>query len=274
MKLSLIARMGSFGRVCRPKLRLRFAKVPKENDFWLSAIAVGLLIPAWFLGHYFTNFIADPIEVMAALPAFVSDPATWYHVGVTTARVALGLLGGVIVGTAAAFIMHRSPLLNEALSTYVTIGLRTPSAVAAIVALAIFKGSEIGYIFVVVFITFPYMAIGLLDGLRSADRELDGMAQIYRVGSLAHVRHVLAPFIAPYMFAALRNTHALAWKIIVAVEIFGAARSGFGIQFSNAWGYFLIVQVHLWLLVFMAVVFIAEYGLLRPAERIVFKWRD
>ena len=99
--------------------------------------------------------------------------------------------------------------------------LRTPSAIAAILALAIFKGSEIGYVLVVALITFPYMAVELRDGLASADRELDEMARVYRFGLIAQVRHVGAPFIAPYIFAALRNSHALAWKVIVVAEIFG-----------------------------------------------------
>lgn len=245
----------------------------RSNDFLWSAAAVLLLAPAWVLGHYLTNFIGDPVEVALALPAFLSDPQTWFHVGVTFGRVMLGLALGIVVGTLAAFAMNRNLLFKEILGVYVTIGLRTPSAIAAILALSIFRGAEIGYIAVVAFITFPYITTGLLDGLRSADRELDGMATIYRLGAWRHARHVLAPFIAPYMFAALRNAHALAWKVIVAIEIFGAAKAGFGVQFSNAWGYFLIVQVHLWLLVFMAVVLIAEYGVLRPAERFVFRWR-
>lgn len=245
-----------------------------RSDSWWSLAALALLLPVWFLAHASTNFIADPIVVWNALPAFLSDPMTWQHVGISAARVFVGLLGGIVVGLVAAFSMHRSPLLNEVFSTYVTIGLRTPSAVAAIIALSIFKGSELGYVVVVMFITFPYITIGLLDGLRSADRDLDGMAQIYHLGPLAHVRHVLAPYIAPYIFSALRNAHALAWKIIVVVEIFGAARTGFGVQFSNAWSYFLIVEVHLWLLIFIGVVLVAEYGVLRPAERLVFKWRN
>lgn len=245
-----------------------------KPELWYSFVAVALLIPAWFIGYHTTNFIGDPVEVFRATPAFLSDPDTWWHVGISMARVYLGLAGGVVLGTAVAFAMHRSALMHEIFSTYVTIGLRTPSAIAAIIALSIFKGSEIGYVFVVMAITFPYLAIGLLDGLRAADKDLDGMAKIYHLGAWGHMRHVLGPYIAPYMFAGLRNTHALAWKIIVAVEIFGAAKNGFGVQFSNAWGYFLIIQVHLWLLIFMAVVLIAEYGVLRPTERRVFRWRE
>lgn len=245
----------------------------KSYPQW-SIVAVLLLIPTWFLGFHYTNFIADPVVVFTALPAFLGDPDTWYHVGITVGRVYAGLGLGIIVGIVVAFSMRQSQLAKEGLSVYLTIGLRTPSTIAAILALAIFKGSELGNVVAVAFITFPYVAIGLLDGLNSADRELDQLSQIYRIGTWRHVRHVLAPYVAPYIFSSLRNAHALAWKVIVAVEIFGAAKAGFGAQFSYAWTYFLMVDVHLWLLVFMAVVLIAEYGVLRPAERFVFRWRD
>ncbi len=238
-----------------------------------SLTAVALLWPVWFLAAHYTNFIGNPIEVLSALPGFLMDPATWTNVGITVFRVYAGLLVGLVIGTLAALLMNRSPFWNQFLSTYVTVALRTPSAIAAIIALSLFRGAEYGNVIVVAFVTFPYLTVGLLTGLKSADRELDGMARIYKMGHWAHARHVLLPFIMPYMFSAIRNIHALAWKVIVAVEIFGAVKLGFGSQFSNAWNYFLITQIHLWLLVFMAVVIIAEYCILRPAERRSFRWR-
>lgn len=245
-----------------------------RNETLWSALAVVLLAPLWFLAHRYTTFIGDPIKVMRALPGFLADPATWKNVGYTMFRVYGGLAVGIVVGTLAALVMRRSVFANQALMTYVTIGLRTPSAIAAIIALALFKRSEYGNIIVVAFITFPYLAMGLLTGLKSADDDLDEMARIYHLGSIRHARHVLLPFIAPFMFSALRNTHALAWKVIVAVEIFAAAQVGFGVQFQNAWNYFLITEIHLWLLVFVAIVIIVEYGLLRPVERRAFRWRN
>ncbi|AJE48602.1 ABC transporter permease [Celeribacter indicus] len=243
-----------------------------QKQVW-AYLALLLLIPAWFLAHQNTTFIESPVTVAKELPHFLSDPATWTNIGITLARVVLGLLLGVVAGFVAAFAMTRSRLLGDVLSYYVTAALRTPSAIAAILALAIFKGSEAGYVLVVAFITFPYMAVGLRDGLASADRELDEMAQVYHLGLIAQIRHIWAPYVAPYIFAALRNAHALAWKVIVVAEIFGAAKTGFGAQFEHAWGYMLMTEVHLWLLVFMAIVLFAEYGLIRTAEKYVFRWR-
>ena len=245
----------------------------RTNELLWSISAILLLIAVWWFGFSHTKFIADPLEVARALPQFLGDPETWFHMGVTFQRVLVGLGGGILLGMASAFAIHRSPMAHQFLSVYVSFALRTPSAIAAIMALAIFKRDEIGYMAVVGFITFPFITVGLLDGLRSADHKLDDVAKIYRVGTLRHIRDFLVPFLAPYTFSALRNAHALAWKIVVVAEIFGAAKNGFGAEFNYAFDYFLLVELHLWLLVFMALVLFAEYGVLRTVERRVFQWR-
>jgi len=243
-----------------------------ERIFW-AGLALLLLVPAWYMAAANATFIEAPGEVIAALPAFLMAPETWSNIGITLFRVLVGLALGIVAGFVAAFVMSRSPFMGEVLGYYVTAALRTPSAIAAILALAIFKGSEAGYFLVVAFITFPYMAVGMRDGLKSADRELDQMGQIYHLPLLTQVRHVWAPFVAPYIFSALRNAHALAWKVVVVAEIFGAARTGFGAKFEHAWEYMLMIEVHLWLLVFMTIVLIAEYGLIRTVEKYTFRWR-
>ena len=243
-----------------------------ERTLW-AGLALLLLIPLWYLAAANATFIETPGEVIEALPAFLLSPDTWSNIGITLMRVLIGLGLGIVAGFIAAFVMSRSPFMGEVLGYYVTAALRTPSAIAAILALAIFKGTEAGYFLVVAFITFPYMAVGMRDGLNSADRELDQMGQIYHLGLLTKVRHVWVPFVAPYIFSALRNAHALAWKVIVVAEIFGAARKGFGAKFEHAWEYMLMIEVHLWLLVFMAIVLVAEYGLIRTLEKYTFRWR-
>ncbi|TNF17255.1 MAG: ABC transporter permease subunit [Rhodobacteraceae bacterium] len=245
---------------------------PLQKQGW-AGLALLLLIPAWVLAASNTTFIEHPMIVVRELPPFLANPETWSNIGITLARVAAGLALGVVAGFVAAFVMTRSRFLGEVLGYYVTAALRTPSAIAAILALAIFKGSETGYALVVAFITFPYMAVGLRDGLANADRDLDEMSQVYHLGLLAQIRHVWAPYVAPFIFAALRNAHALAWKVIVVAEIFGAAKTGFGAKFEHAWSYMLMTEVHLWLLVFMVIVLFAEYGLIRQAEKFVFRWR-
>lgn len=237
----------------------------------LAVIAMGLM---WWGGYRFTRFIASPAEVLGSLPAFLAQGETWLHIGITLQRLLFGLVLGTVTGVASALAMTRYRPADRILGVYVALALRLPSAIAAIIALAVFQRSELGFVAVIAVITWPFVTVGLLDGLASSDGRLDAMSQIYHVRGIAKLRHVVLPGTAPYLFSALRNAHALAWKIIVVAEIFGAAVEGFGGRFNHAFDHFLLVELMQWLLVFIAFVLTADYGLLRSIERRVFRWRD
>ena len=236
----------------------------------ISIVAMGVL---WWVGNRYTRFIASPTDVLGSLPTFLSDSETWVHIGLTLWRVAAGLFIGVLAGTTSALLMSRFHVAKKVLGVYVALALRVPSTIAAIVAIAMFQRSELGYLLVVAVITFPFIVIGLLDGLEEADTSLEEMVQVYHVGTTSRIRHLLLPFIAPFVFSSLRNAHALAWKVIVVAEIFGAAARGFGGRFNHAFDHFELEQLMLWLLVFVAFVLSADYGVLRAVERRVFRWR-
>jgi NitT/TauT family transport system permease protein len=258
-----------------PALRTRGRKVTREAiaAVLLPMASLGSLLLLWVLFYDSTRFLPAPSRVIDEAPEFLSDSETWSHVYVSLRRLFLGLGAGVAIGVAVATLMRANDRLRHLLSVYVGISLRVPSTIAAIMALVAFKRAEFGYPAVIAFITFPFVTVGLADGLASADRKLDDMARLYRLGPVARFRHVLAPFAAPFIFGALRNAHALAWKVIVVVEIFGAAEQGIGSEFNFAFRSFLLVDLMLWLLLFMVVLLALDYGALRMVERFVGRWR-
>lgn len=237
---------------------------------FLAVVAIGAL---WWAGYRYTRFVANPVDVAAELPSFLTTADTWVHIASTARRVALGLLAGVTAGATTALLMTWSETARRVLGVYVALALRVPSTIAAILALAVFQRSELAYLAVVGVITFPFVAVGLLHGLDDTDGRLDSMARVYRVGGLHKLRHILLPSIAPFVFSSLRNAHALAWKVIVIAEIFGTASEGFGARFNLAFDYFRLVDLMLWLLVFVTFVLVVDYGVLRMIERYVFRWR-
>jgi NitT/TauT family transport system permease protein len=98
------------------------------------------------------------------------------------------------------------------------------------------------------------------------------MSMAYRFGGLMHARQVSLPHLVPYTFAALRNEYAHAWKVVVLAELF-AVNTGMGARFARAFDRFVLVDVMLWLLLFMGVLLGTEYFVLRPLERYVLRWR-
>lgn len=247
--------------------------VDRLASWLLPAAAVASLLLAWALTYRSTSFLPAPSAVLAAAPEFLSDGETWANIGISVRRLMLGLVAGTVLAVVVVVVMNASRALQHVLSVYVGISLRVPSAIAAIMALVAFRRSEFGYPAVIAFIAFPFVVVGLADGVASADRRLQEMARLYHFGAVQSLRHVLAPAMAPYLFGALRNAHALAWKVIVVAEIFGAAERGFGASFNFTFRNFQLTELMLWLLIFMAVLLVMDYGALRQLERWVGRWR-
>ena len=248
----------------------------RARDSWvdlaLGFAGLGSLVLVWWVGSRMTAFVPSIAEVVSSIPEFVREEEIWPDVLATVRRVLGALAIAMLTGFGAAYVMSRGGLWGRVVDRYVSLVLGIPSTIAALLALFIFKRSEIGVYFVVAIITFPFVALTLLQGLRAADRRLDEVSDVYRFPTMTHVRHVAAPHLVPYTFAALRNEYAHAWKVVVLAELF-AVNTGMGARFARAFDRFLLVDAMLWLLVFMIILLGTEYLLLLPVERRVLRWR-
>jgi NitT/TauT family transport system permease protein len=256
------------GSVADPRRAVR----DRWLDFVLGLCGLGSLVLVWWFGSRTTTFVPSISEVVSSIPEFVREEDIWPDIWATLRRVFGALAIAMATGFGAAYVMSRGGLWGQVVERYVSLMLGIPSTIAALLALFIFKRSEIGVYFVVAIITFPFVALILLQGLRAADRRLDEMSDVYRFPVMTHVRHVAGPHLVPYTFAALRNEYAHAWKVVVLAELF-AVNTGMGARFARAFDRFLLVDAMLWLLVFMVIMLGTEYLLLLPVERRVLRWR-
>jgi NitT/TauT family transport system permease protein len=238
----------------------------------LSALGVLSFIALWWLGSRTTRFVPPIEEVVAAAPAFLTEQAIWPDILASVARVLGALAIALIVGFGAAYVMSRKGFWGQVIARYVDLTIALPSTIAALLALFIFKRSEIGVYLVVAITTFPFVAITLYQGLLAADHRLNDMGRVYRFGSGRHVRNISVPHLVPYSFAAVRNEYAHAWRVVVLAELF-AVNSGIGWRFSQAFDRFLLIDVSLWLVTFIVILLGTEYLILRPIERYVLRWR-
>jgi len=244
----------------------------RRLDLALGGLGLASLLLLYWVGSRTTTFVPPIGEVVSQIPAFLTEEEIWVDVVATVRRVFGALAIAMGVGFLAAYVMSRGGLWGRVIDRYVSIMLGIPSTIAALLALFIFKRSEVGVYFVVAIITFPFVALTLLQGLRAADRRLDEMSEVYRLSTVAHARHVAGPHLVPYTFAALRNEYAHAWKVVVLAELF-AVNTGMGARFARAFDRFLLVDAMLWLLLFMLILLGTEYLLLLPAERRILRWR-
>ena len=250
----------------------RRAAAAFSSDAFFGALGVLSFIALWYVGSRRTEFVPPIDEVIDAIPSFLTEEAIWPDIGASLARVVGALAVASVVGFGAAYLMARGRFWGLVTLRYVDLTIGLPSTIAALLALFIFKRSEVGVFVVVAIATFPFIALTLRQGFLAADRQLGDMASVYRFGVARELRNVSIPHLVPYSLAAIRNEYAHAWRVVVLAELF-AVNSGIGWRFSQAFDRFLLVEVALWLLTFMVVLLGTEYMVLRPIERWALRWR-
>jgi NitT/TauT family transport system permease protein len=252
--------------------RRRRATSVLTSDVVLGALGILSFAALWWYGHQKTTFVPSFGEVLDAVPSFLTEEAIWPDIFASTTRVVGALALACVVGFLAALLMARGRFWGLVTARYVDLALGLPSTIAALLALFIFKRSEVGVFVVVAIATFPFIALTLRQGFLSANKQLDDMADVYRFRPLMRVRNVFLPHLVPYSLAAIRNEYAHAWRVVVLAELF-AVNSGIGWRFAQAFDRFQLVEVALWLLTFMVVLLGSEYLILRPVEKWALRWR-
>ena len=238
----------------------------------LPVISVVFMVLLWVVVYRFTVFLPAPVDVAYAAVEVVTDPETYGPVASSLLRLVLGIGVGVGVALALSLLSVRSRFVEGMVKTYVRISIVLPSLLCALLGLVVFGSSAAGAVLVVAVLVFPFAAVPMQDGLRALDATHLETAGVYRFGRRRTIRHVVLPHMAPYLFSAVRNSHALGWKVLIVAEIF-AVRSGIGNEFQRAFDLFDLARVAVWLLVFLAIIAVIEYGVLQAVERRVFRWR-
>ena len=239
----------------------------------LTLTSIGLVFVAWEIVHRYTAFLPPLSDVVEEMGKQLSDPGELASIiGTTLRRLVISVTIAYVGAVMTALLMRRSAWWQGFLSPYVLAMTATPSLVAALLGVMIFGFSETGVYVATAVVLYPYILLSLSEGFGNLDRLLAEMSMAYRFSSWQYYRHVGLPELTPHLFAALRSAHALGWKIVVLVEVFGSG-GGIGHQYKRAFDLFDLPLLMTWVIFFLGVVWAVEYGLLRPIGAYVVRWR-
>lgn len=198
------------------------------------------------------------------------DPAL--HYGVTFARVGIGFGLSFALAVAWGLAMATRPAAEDYLGAPLFTLLAVPSVVWAFLGVLWFGLTEhLVPIFVVVLVVFPYMAVTLWEGVEAVDPALLEMARAFDVSTAETLRHVYLPQLLPTLFATTRLGLAVAWKLSLVAEVFGAP-TGVGVVVKYHFENFDAGMVVAWAVPVMLLMFGVE-RLLTRAERRAARWR-
>jgi NitT/TauT family transport system permease protein len=256
----------------RPRRGRRRVTPARIRNGLLSLTALALVVLAWAVWSSQSRLLPTIGDVVAAAPAFYQEPEMLDGVLATLRRVVISVGIALVLGILGAVASRRGGLVGRVVDVYVALAIAIPSTVAALLALFIFRRSEIGVFVVVTLVIWPFMVMTLRGGLEVMDRKLGEMAAVYRMTPLRRLTQVVVPHLVPYAFAAVRSENAHAWRVVVLAEVF-AINSGMGAQFTRAYDRFLLEDVLLWIVTFIGVLLVIEYLVLRPLEAYFMRWR-
>jgi NitT/TauT family transport system permease protein len=187
-----------------------------------------------------------------------------------------GFVAAAVGGIALALLFSRSKWLEYSLFPYAIILQVTP--VIAIAPLLLIYLPQHAAVVVCAWIVafFPVLANTTL-GLKSIDRNLSGLFQLYRASPLQTLRYLKLPAALPYILAGLRIAGGLSLIGAVVAEIAaGSAGAGSGLAYRIAEsGYRLNIPRMFAALLLLSLAGIVIYMVLALASHLILRrWHE
>lgn len=182
--------------------------------FWLAVWQI--------LARCVDNFllIATPVQALRALMVLITQGEFWRSVFSSLWRIAAGFLLGVIVALFLAAISSRYGIVEEVLRPFMVFCKAVPVAVFAVLLL-IWWGSGMLAVAICFLVVFPNIYLNTLEGLKSADRELLEMAEVFRLPFPTRFFYIYRPALKPFLLSAFQLSLGMCWKSGVAAEVIG-----------------------------------------------------
>jgi NitT/TauT family transport system permease protein len=252
----------------------RTARARFFRGMWRRAASVLVLLVVWWVLSLFMQrtTLPGPLPVFGQLLTNLQDSDTYRHLGDTMLRVLLGMIFGVTLGIIVGITMGLSKLGEDLLDTWVLILFTIPALVYGMLCILWFGLNDRSAVIAITVGCMPQIAINIWQGTKAIDQGLIHMGQAFRLGRLAIIVRVVIPQLIPFILAALRSGLGIAWKIVTVVELIGLS-SGVGYMLNFWFGNFSMIQVIAWTITFTITLLIIEFGILKPIEARLTRWR-
>ena len=237
---------------------------------WQRILSFGVLVLLWELASLAANprKLPSPQTVAGVLVDDIADGSLPYHIGITLARVAVSFVLAMLIGIA----MGRRPRVDRFFDGWLVLFLNIPALVTIVLCYVWFGLIEAAAIAAVALNKIPNVIVTLREGARALNRDYLEMAEVFRLGRVKTLRHIVLPELFPFIVAAARSGLALIWKIVLVVELLGRS-NGVGFEIGTFFSLFDVAGILAYTIAFVAVIQIIELALLRPLERRANQWR-
>ena len=225
-------------------------------------VSIAVLISVWLFASERELIESYMLPSPSAVGrAFINElPILMQHTLVTVKEAVYGLIIGIVIAFAVAVIMDAVPFIRAALYPVLVISQTIPT-IAIAPLLVLWMGFDMApKITLVVLTTFFPIAVSLLDGFQSADRDEINLLRSMGAGKLQIFRHIKLPGAGEQFFSGLKVSASYAVVGAVISEWLGGFE-GLGVYMTRVKQAYafdkmfaVIILVSLLSLVLMAIV--------------------
>ena len=252
----------------------RAAARGKRKHLALLVAGWAAMLGIWQVAAYYLPFgtLPNPLEVSVEMWEIVASGALVSDFLASVLKTFAGFGVAVLIGAPVGYLMGRYNYWKAFFLDGVTVAGTIPALTYAVLSLIIFGLSNLGPVLAVALVSTPYVALNVAEGIRGVDQNLVRMSQAFGRSPQQIRRDVFLPTIVPFLFAAVRMSFAVAWKVEALTEVFGGT-NGVGFQIRTEYQLFNITGVIAWMALFIVFMLIIERLLLRKLENRVLAWR-
>ena len=158
-----------------------------------------------------TLILVGPADTAKSLITLAATKDFWASILSSFLRIGTGFFGAFFAALLFAVLAYYIPLVGEFLEPLVLLIKSIPVASFVILAL-IWIGSKNLAVFISASVVFPVIYINTAAGLRSVDKELLEMAQVFCFRPLSRLRYLYLPAVMPYLISASKSALGMSWK--------------------------------------------------------------
>lgn len=198
-----------------------------------------------------------------------ADPVIAVQLAVSVAHVLASIAVSFVIGCGLAALSSYLPAVRLLIDGVVVPFLNAFAGIGWLfLGLLWFGLTSATVVFAVALVLIPFVTINVRAGFREIDLDLDelGRSMTQRWGR--HQRLIVLPQLLPYVFAALRTSFGVAWKVVLVSELFGSS-AGAGYLMNVARQEFDTETIFAIIAFIILFVWATEWLLFQPVQRLL-----
>ena len=175
-----------------------------------------------------------PWAVFSRLGFMFTDVHEIGHMFYSFAHIIASVVISFVIGSGLAFLAHYQGTFERMVHGRLSPFLNSFSGIGwTFLAIIWFGISDVTVVFVISMVLIPFAIINMREALVNLDQERIEMSLSFSRSGWRRFRLIILPSLYPFIFATIRISFGVAWKVALTAELFGG-NTGLGYMLNLA----------------------------------------